>query len=146
MNIILGILTVVLILVSLFLILIVLAQPSKSDGSMGSALGGGMTESVFGGEGSSALSKLTINAAVVFFVLSFLLYLGNVYERNHAGAGSGTLPNIAVPAVPVMPTPSTQSAPPLLLKPTPANPAPSPAAPASAAPSSTVPSPTPAKP
>ena len=50
MNIVLGILTVVLILVSLFLILVVLAQRAKSDGGMGSALGGGMAESAFGGE------------------------------------------------------------------------------------------------
>ena len=42
MSIVLGILTFVLILVSLFLILVVLAQKAKSDGGMGSAMGGGM--------------------------------------------------------------------------------------------------------
>jgi preprotein translocase subunit SecG len=101
MSIILGILTFILIIVSLFLILIVLAQRAKSDGGMGAALGGGMAESAFGGETGNVLSKWTINAAIAFFVLSFLLYLGNVYERGRASsAAAEALPNIAAPAVP----------------------------------------------
>jgi preprotein translocase subunit SecG len=101
MSIILGILTFILIIVSLFLILIVLAQRAKSDGGMGAALGGGMAESAFGGETGNVLSKWTINAAIAFFVLSFLLYLGNVYERGRASAAAAeALPNIAVPATP----------------------------------------------
>ncbi len=114
MSILLDILTVVLIIVALFLILVVLMQPAKSDGGMGAAMGGGMAESAFGGETSNVLTKATINAAIVFFVLSFLLYLGNVYQRQHAAAAAGALPNIPVPvtapAVPGQASPSAAQA------------------------------------
>jgi preprotein translocase subunit SecG len=96
MSILLGIGTFVLILTSLFLILVVLAQKAKSDGGMGAAMGGGMAEATFGADTGNVLSKATINAAIVFFVLSFLLYLGRIYERKHASQ-AGALPNIAVP-------------------------------------------------
>lgn len=49
MGILLGILTFVLILVSLFLVLIVLMQKSK-DGGMGATLGGGAAEAAFGAD------------------------------------------------------------------------------------------------
>ena len=73
MSIVLGILTFVLILVSLFIVLVVLAQKSK-DGGMGAALGGGAAEAAFGAETGNVLSKSTIYAAVMFFVLAFALY------------------------------------------------------------------------
>jgi preprotein translocase subunit SecG len=135
MSIILGILTFILIIVSLFLVLVVLAQPAKSDGSMGAALGGGMAESAFGGESSNVLSKWTINAAIAFFVLSFFLYLGNVYQRNHnRAATAGALPNIAVPVAPIAPISSAQPVAPVASKPAPAGAA-APAKPAPALPS-----------
>src|SRR5437588_7742044 len=105
MSIVLGILTFFLILVSLFLVLVILAQPAKSDGGMGAALGGGMAESAFGGETGNVLSKITINAAIAFFILSFLLYLGNVYQRHH-GAHGEALPNITAPAATTKPAPT----------------------------------------
>ncbi len=115
MSILLGILTVILILVSLLLVLRVLAQPAKSDGGMGSALGGGMAESVLGGSHGTVTSKLTIKMAIAFFVLSFILYLGNVYQRSHANGGSQALPNVMVSATPSAATPvapvTTQPAP-----------------------------------
>lgn len=98
MNIFIGILTFVLILVSLFLILVVLAQKAKSDGGMGAALGGGMAESAFGADTSNVLSKATINATIAFFVLSFALYLGHIYQRKHARETGGALPTITTPA------------------------------------------------
>src|SRR4051812_31610022 len=98
MSILLGLLTFILILVSLFLILVVLAQKAK-DGGMGAALGGGAAEAAFGAETGNVLSKSTIYAAVLFFVLAFTLYLGRIYERKHAAADAGNaLPTIAVPA------------------------------------------------
>ncbi len=104
LSVLLTILTVVLIIVSLFLILVVLAQKTK-DGGMGAALGGGAAEAAFGAETGNVLSKSTIYAAVVFFVLAFVLYLGRIYERSH-GRGGGALPVIAAPAV-VSPTAPT---------------------------------------
>lgn len=98
MSIVLGILTFVLILVSLFIVLVVLAQKSK-DGGMGAALGGGAAEAAFGAETGNVLSKSTIYAAVLFFVLAFALYLGRIYESKHMSAGSGgALPTFATPA------------------------------------------------
>ena len=100
MSILLWILSFVLILVSLFLILIVLMQKSK-DGGMGATLGGGMAEATFGAETGNVLSRSTIYAAVVFFVLALALYMGRIYERKHASAADGkALPTIAVPAAP----------------------------------------------
>lgn len=100
MNILIGILTFVLILVSLFLILVVLAQKAKTDGGMGAAIGGGMAESAFGADTSNVLTKMTINATIAFFVLTFALYLGHIYQRNHAGTTGSALPTITVPAAP----------------------------------------------
>ncbi|HMD61880.1 MAG TPA: preprotein translocase subunit SecG [Opitutaceae bacterium] len=100
MSILLGIFTFVLILTSLFLILLVLAQKAKSDGGMGAAMGGGMAEATFGADTGNVLSKATINAAIVFFVLSFALYLGRIYEGKHATQSGGALPTIAAPLAP----------------------------------------------
>ena len=106
MSILINILTVVLIAISLFLILVVLAQKAKTDGGVGGALGGGMTEATFGADTGNVLSKATINAAIAFFVLSFVLYLGHIYVRKHATATGDALPSIAAPASrPAIPAP-----------------------------------------
>lgn len=101
MSILIGIFTFVLIFVSVFLILVVLAQKAKNDGGVGAALGGGMTEAAFGADAGNILSKATINAAIAFFVLSFALYLGHIYQRTHAtAAANDALPAISLPAAP----------------------------------------------
>lgn len=97
MSILLGIVTFVLILTSIILILLVLAQKAKSDGGMGAAMGGGMAEATFGADTGNVLSKGTINASIVFFILSFALYLGRIYEGKHHSVSGGALPTIAVP-------------------------------------------------
>ena len=108
-SILINIFTVVLILVALFLGMIVLMQRAKSDAGM-AAMGGGMMESTFGPDTSNVLSGLTIKATVVFFVLSFLLYLGYIYQRAHPTAGKSVLPNIAAPATLPATTPAATSA------------------------------------
>ncbi|MEI6861774.1 MAG: preprotein translocase subunit SecG [Verrucomicrobiota bacterium] len=103
MSILLGLLNFVLLLTSVSLVLVVLMQKTK-DGGMGAALGGGATESAFGHETGNVLSKFTINAAVVFFVLSFVLYLGRIYQHKHPTSdGDDVLQKMAVPAA----TPAT---------------------------------------
>jgi preprotein translocase subunit SecG len=97
MSILLDIATVVLLLTSFILILLVLAQKAKSDGGMGAAMGGGMAEATFGADTGNVLSKATINASIVFFVLSFALYLGRIYEGKHTAASGGALPTISFP-------------------------------------------------
>lgn len=126
MSILLGILTVILIFVSLFIVLVVLAQKSK-DGGMGAALGGGAAEAAFGADTTNVLSKSTIYASIIFFVLAFALYLGRIYERKHAVAGANNaLPSIAVPATPSAGAPA--AAPATSTVALPAVPAPAPAA------------------
>lgn len=120
MSILLGIFTFVLILTSIFLILLVLAQKSKSDGGMGAAMGGGMAEATFGADTGNVLSKATINAAIVFFVLSFALYLGRIYERKHANSAGGA----ALPTISVTPAPAAAKTPAAIAVPASAAPAP----------------------
>ena len=135
LSILLGVLTFALIVVSIFLILVVLAQKSKSDGGVGAAMGGGMAEATFGADTSNVLSKMTIWAAVLFFGLSLALYMGRLYEARPDRSG-GALPVIsgspapgssALPALPP-PAASTATAPAL-----PAANSPAPAVPATPA-------------
>jgi len=113
MDILINIFMVVLILISIFLVLIVLAQKAASDGGVGGALGGGMAEATFGAETGNVLTGLTIKSSVVFFVLCFLLYLGQIYQHKHAGTEGGELPNITAPATvtPEAPAPATSALP-----------------------------------
>jgi preprotein translocase subunit SecG len=105
MSILLGILTFILILVSLFLILVVLAQKTKDSG-VGAALGGGAAEAAFGAETGNVLTRMTKYSAIIFFVLAFTLYLGRIYERKVARSAAGdALPGIAESAVPPAPVP-----------------------------------------
>jgi preprotein translocase subunit SecG len=129
MSILLGILTVVLIFVSLFIVLVVLAQKSK-DGGMGAALGGGAAEAAFGADTSNVLSKSTIYAAIIFFVLAFSLYLGRIYERKHAAsAANNALPTITAPPSPVA-APAAATTAPVTVPAANATPAPAAATPA----------------
>jgi preprotein translocase subunit SecG len=64
---------------------------------MGAAMGGVVAEATFGADTGNVLSKATINASIIFFVLSFALYLGRIYEGKHASAAGGALPSISVP-------------------------------------------------
>ncbi len=102
MSILIWLLTFVLILLSVFLVLIVLAQKSKSDGGVGAALGGGMTEATFGADTGNVLATLTRNGTIVFFVLTFALFLAHI-SRHKANRAEGALPVIAAPAAPDTP-------------------------------------------
>jgi preprotein translocase subunit SecG len=66
MNILIYSLTAVFILCSLLLTLVVLVQKPRSEG-LGSAFGGGMTESLFGAQTTDVLTKATIWLAGLFF-------------------------------------------------------------------------------
>jgi preprotein translocase subunit SecG len=110
MSILIGIFTFVLILVSVFLVLVVLAQKAKTDGGMGASLGGGATEAAFGADTGNVLTKATINAAILFFVLTFGLYLAHIYASKHAKSTEGQLPVITAPAAPATPAPAPASA------------------------------------
>lgn len=107
-SVIIGVLTTILVLTSLFMVMIVLMQRAKTDGGIGAAMAGGATESAFGAETSNVLSGATIKAAVVFFVLSFGLYLANIYQAKSHAAVDTKLPTVNAPAaLPATATPLT---------------------------------------
>ena len=97
MSIVIWLLTFVLVLLSVFLVLIVLAQKSKSDGGVGAALGGGMTEATFGADTGNILATMTRNGTIAFFVICFGLYLAHI-AKNTAAKNDAVLPTIEVPA------------------------------------------------
>jgi len=135
---------VALFLVCILVVLVILMQRPSANAGMGSALGGGAAETVFGGESANVLSKITTTLTVILFVLSFGLYLGFVAREKpvtKALDAKATAP-VAAPAAPAAPAAATPAAPKAPVA------APSVPAPAAAKPQST-PAPaatTPAKP
>ena len=112
---------VALFLVCILVVLVILMQRPSANAGMGSALGGGAAETVFGGESASVLSKMTTTLTVILFILSFGLYLGFVAREKpvtKALDAKATAP-VATPAAPAAATPVAPAA--------------APAAPASAA-------------
>ena len=99
LHVFINIFTFVLVVVSIFLVLLVLMQKAKSDAGV-AAMGGGGMESAFGAEAGNVLSGATIKAAIAFFVLSFALYLGHIYESKHQAVVDAKLPTITAPALP----------------------------------------------
>ena len=79
---IISLLTLVLILISGFIVLLVLMQRTSQSGGMGAALGGGAAESAFGADTNNVLTKGTIYGIIAFFVVSLGLYL--VYQGRDA--------------------------------------------------------------
>ncbi len=130
MSILINIFMVVLVLVSAFLVLIVLAQKAKSDGGVGAAMGGGVAEATFGAETGNVLTNATIKASIAFFVLCFGLYLGKIYLHKNKAKEEGALPTITAPAAVPTPAPASTApeAAPAAATATPA-PAPAPATP-----------------
>lgn len=83
-DIIISFLTFVLILISLFLVLVILMQRADSNAGMGSAFGGGVTESAFGADTANILTKATKWSSIAFFVIALGLYL--LYMSKDAAA------------------------------------------------------------
>ena len=104
------ILTVLYVLSCLVLIMFVLLQPGKSDAS--AVFGGGVNSAAFGPRGTqTVLAKITITAAIVFFLIAFLFSIPGLFDKRSLGEGVG--PAEQVPTSPVTPgapaeTPSTQ--------------------------------------
>jgi len=112
---------VALFLVCILVVLVILMQRPSANAGMGSALGGGAAETVFGGESANVLSKMTTTLTVILFVLSFGLYLGFVAREKSApkALDAKATASVAVPATtaataPAAPgaaTPATSAAP-----------------------------------
>lgn len=96
MSIVADILTIILVLISVFLILVVLMQKGSANGGMGAAMGGGMAEAALGAETTTVLTKITRNTAIVFFVMVFGLGLAYIYIHSAAQkAEDNALPEFA---------------------------------------------------
>ena len=100
MDILADILTIVLALLSLFLILVVLLQKGSAGGGLGAAMGGGMAEAALGAETTNVLTKVTRNTAIIFFVMVFGLGLTRIHLHSVAQtADDNALPEFAAPEV-----------------------------------------------
>jgi preprotein translocase subunit SecG len=93
---------VALFLVCILVVLVILMQRPSANAGMGSALGGGAAETVFGGESANVLSKMTTTLTVILFILSFGLYLGFVAREKTAPKALDTKATapVAAPAAP----------------------------------------------
>ena len=139
---------VALFLVCILVVLVILMQRPSANAGMGSALGGGAAETVFGGESANVLSKMTTTLTVILFVLSFGLYLGFVAREKTAPkaldakattpvtAPAASAPAATAPAAPKAPVATPTAPAPAAAKPqsTPAPAATTPAKPAAPAP------------
>ncbi len=129
-----------LFVVCLLVVIIILMQRPSANAGMGSALGGGAAETVFGGESANVLSRMTTTLTVILFILSFGLYLGFISRERQGASALGaatTAPTTAVtaktpeeakkdaPATATTPAASTTTATPVApVTTTPATPAP----------------------
>ncbi|HLG14491.1 MAG TPA: preprotein translocase subunit SecG [Blastocatellia bacterium] len=98
----------------LILILFVLLQPSKSDAS--TVFGGGLNSTAFGPRGTqTVLAKVTITAAIAFFLIAFLFSIPGLFEKKSLGESSGPAESQPAPmsGLPTTPAPvTTEQAPP----------------------------------
>jgi preprotein translocase subunit SecG len=122
-------LTIILFLISLFLILLVLVQLPKKEAGLGAAFGGGTTDALFGAGAGNVLTQLTKYCTILFLVLCLVLSIMNKRDsdkttaadtdKNKAkkeqpaqpGKGLGVTSSVPTPPIgpelPVNPTPST---------------------------------------
>ncbi len=105
------VLTLLLVLVSLFLGLLVLVQKPRSDSGLGTAMGGGVAEATFGAETGNVLTRSTIILAVAFFIIAFGAYLGQIYVAKHKDKSAESLPSIPASSAPAAPAATPEAVP-----------------------------------
>src|SRR6266480_900140 len=80
----------------------VLLQPGKSDAS--AVFGGGLNSAAFGPRGTqTVLAKVTITAAIVFFLVAFLFSIPGLFEKRSIGESAGPAESAPAPLVPTTP-------------------------------------------
>lgn len=102
-----GILTTILyvveVIVALLLGLVVMLQKPK-DGGLSAAVGGGMGESVFGGNVGNVLTKTTVVLGIIFLLNTIVLSRLTAYRGSSVMEGVRSAPvQQAEPAVPSAP-------------------------------------------
>lgn len=100
MAIVINILLAIHVLVALLIILLVLMQRPKSEG-LGAAFGGGMTDNLFGAQGTNVLQTITRWLGGIFFALALTLSILYVKKQdsNKEKTLQQRLLNAPVPAV-----------------------------------------------
>ena len=93
------------------LILFVLLQPGKSDAA--AVFGGGANTAAFGPRGTqTVLAKITISAAIVFFLIAFLFSIPGIFEKRSIGEGvNAPAEQAPAPAPPATPEQQPAAAP-----------------------------------
>ena len=119
------VLMTIYIIACIVLVLFVLLQPGKSDAA--AVFGGGANSSAFGPRGTATvLAKVTIGAAIVFFLVAFIFSIPNLFTRGSLGERVG--PAQEAPVAPVVPPAGSEQPAPAVTSDSPA-PAQSPATP-----------------
>lgn len=99
-----GILRVLLILVEvvtcLMLVGVILLQKSKGEG-LGTAFGGGMSESLFGARAGNVLTKITVTLSLIFLANTALLGIVFRHQTETSIIDRRTAPVSAAPLAPV---------------------------------------------
>lgn len=85
--------TLVLVAICLIVVALILMQRPSADASLGATLGGGAAESVFGGETANTLTKICVRSIVVFFILAFALFMGNIYLSSSSKDSATSAPD-----------------------------------------------------
>ena len=86
------------------LIMFVLLQPGKSDAA--AVFGGGVNSAAFGPRGTqTVLAKVTITAAIVFFLIAFLFSIPGLFEERSVGEGVGPAESAPAQSAPIQPAP-----------------------------------------
>jgi preprotein translocase subunit SecG len=100
------------------LIIFVLLQPGKADAA--AVFGGGANSSAFGPRGTqTVLAKITIGAAIVFFLIAFLFSVPGLFTKKSLGEGVGGPTQTAPLETPALP----EQTPPAATPPATSNPA-----------------------
>lgn len=108
-DIIIAVLTVFEALIALLLIGIILIQQSKAGGGLG-AMGGGMTETVFGASAGNVLTKATVVLASIFLGITLLLTVITGHRRPTRSVVDTVAAETVAPAPAAPESPATDSA------------------------------------
>ena len=84
MNVWIGVLTAVEVVVAILLITVILIQPSKAGGGLGS-VGGGVAEQVFGATAGNVLTKTTVWLSAIFMIITLALVVLGAHRQAKAG-------------------------------------------------------------
>jgi preprotein translocase subunit SecG len=91
MSLLIGLLTLLLVLNSLFLILLILVQLPKKEAGLGMAFGGAATEALFGAGTGNMLTQATKYSTGLFLILALVLSIMRNHEAHKSGRGIGDL-------------------------------------------------------